>query len=49
MWHRLDWHAALLASRHMALLAGMAIDSLAVCTYDLHGYLAINLHAGTVS
>jgi hypothetical protein len=41
----LDWFATLLACRNMALLAGMAADYLAVCTYDLHGYLATDFYA----
>ena len=49
MWHGYDWFAALLASRDVALLAGVAIDSFAVCTYDLHGYLAADIHARFIS
>ena len=48
MWYGLDWRAALLASRYMALLVGMATACLAVCTNDLHGYLATNLHARAI-
>lgn len=45
MWYRLDWHAALLASRHMALLAGVAAACIAIYPNDLHGCLDVNLHA----
>ena len=48
VWYNLDWVAALLASRNMALLAGMVAACLAVCTYDLHVYLDVDVNARIV-
>ena len=49
VWYNLDWVAALLASRNMALLASVAIHSLAIRAYAQHGYLALNLNARIIS